>query len=439
MNDVYEYLMSKLKDSKVVIGVSGGPDSMVLLHILNDIKEKINLKIVVCSVNHNTGRNGQKEEYDYVKEYSKKNNLIFEGLTIENYGDDNFHNEARTKRYNFFSRMMDKYDANYMLTAHHGDDLVETIMMRIVRGSTLRGYAGFRKEFDMDGYICLRPLISYTKVEIEEYAKINNIKYFIDSSNNKEVYTRNRYRKKILPALKEEDSLVHKKFLKYSETLHEYNDYIDRIVLKKLDKIYRDKTLNLELFNSEEKIIKERVIQYIFENIYDDDLFLVNDNHTNLVLDLINSKKANASIYLPNNIIVTKEYNNLSFNTYIYEESDYEIEISDYVKLPNSKEINKVFECDDSSNNVCRLNSKDIKLPLHVRNRRDGDKMSIKGLNGTKKIKDIFIDEKISLKDRDVWPIVVDSEGTIVWVPGLKKSNFDKTKEEIYDIILKYS
>ena len=68
MKDVYEYLMSKLKDSKVVIGVSGGPDSMVLLHILNDIKEKINLKIVVCSVNHNTGRNGQKEEYDYVKD-----------------------------------------------------------------------------------------------------------------------------------------------------------------------------------------------------------------------------------------------------------------------------------------------------------------------------------------------------------------------------------
>jgi len=439
MKDVYDYLESKLKDSTVVIGVSGGPDSMVLLHMLNDIKDKINLKIVVCSVNHNTGRDGQKEEYNYVEEYSENNGLVFEGLTIEDYGDDNFHNEARTKRYNFFSRMMDKYHAKYMLTAHHGDDLVETILMRIVRGSTLRGYAGFRKEFDLDGYICLRPLIGYTKEEVESYAKENNIKYFVDSSNSKEVYTRNRYRKNILPLLKEEECEVHKKFLKYSETLHEYNDYIDRIVLSKLDKIYIDKVLDIDLFNKEEKIIKERIIQYIFENVYDDDLFLVNDNHTNLVLDLINSKKVNSSIYLPNNVIVSKEYNKLIFNNNIYLDSDYEIIISDYVKLPNGKEIIKVDKIDDNSNNVCRLSSKDVKLPLYVRNRKDGDKISIKGLNGSKKVKDIFIDEKISLSKRDSWPIVFDSEGKIVWIPGLKKSKFNKTKDEFCDIILWYS
>ena len=439
MKDVYDYLESKLKDSTVVIGVSGGPDSMVLLHILNDIKDKINLEIIVCSVNHNTGRDGQKEEYNYVEKYSLENGLIFEGLTIDDYGDDNFHNEARTKRYNFFSRMMDKYHANYMLTAHHGDDLVETVLMRIVRGSTLRGYAGFRKEFDLDGYICLRPLIGYTKEEVESYAKENNIKYFVDSSNSKEVYTRNRYRKNILPLLKDEDSEVHKKFLKYSETLHEYNDYIDRIVLSKLDKIYIDKVLDIDLFNKEEKIIKERIIQYIFENIYDDDLFLVNDSHTNLVLDLISSKKVNSSIYLPNNVIVSKEYNKLIFNNNVYLDSDYEIIISDYVLLPNGKKIVKVDNIDDNSNNVCRLSSEDVKLPLYVRNRKDGDKISIKGLNGSKKVKDIFIDEKISLSKRDSWPIVFDSEGKIVWIPGLKKSKFNKTKDEFCDIILWYS
>ena len=89
MKDVYDYLESKLKDSTVVIGVSGGPDSMVLLHILNNIKDMINLKIVVCSVNHNTGRDGQKEEYNYVEEYSKNNGLIlliqdFEQVFLKN-------------------------------------------------------------------------------------------------------------------------------------------------------------------------------------------------------------------------------------------------------------------------------------------------------------------------------------------------------------------
>ena len=267
MKETYNYLRSKVKDTTIVVGVSGGPDSMSLLHILNKLKNELNIKIVVCSVNHNTGRKGQKEEYDYVEKYSKENDLIFEGLTIENYGDDNFHNEARTIRYNFFSRMMDKYHAKYMMTAHHADDLMETILMRIVRGSTLRGYAGFAREFSLDGYVVLRPLLPYTKDEIKSYADLNNITYFIDSSNEKTVYTRNRYRKYILPELKKEDAMVHKKFLKYSETLLMFNDYIDGIVKEKINTIYKDKMLNIDLFNKEEKVIKEKIIQYILENI----------------------------------------------------------------------------------------------------------------------------------------------------------------------------
>ena len=84
MKETYNYLRSKVKDTTVVVGVSGGPDSMSLLHILNKLKNELNIKIVVCSVNHNTGRKGQKEEYDYVEKYSKENDLRCEGLTIEN-------------------------------------------------------------------------------------------------------------------------------------------------------------------------------------------------------------------------------------------------------------------------------------------------------------------------------------------------------------------
>ena len=105
------------------------------------------------------------------------------------------------------------------------------------------------------------------------------------------------------------------------------------------------------------------------------------------MLDLISSKKVNSSIYLPNNVIVSKEYNKLIFNNNVYLDSDYEIIISDYVLLPNGKKIVKVDNIDDNSNNVCRLSSEDVKLPLYVRNRKDGDKISIKGLNGSKKVK----------------------------------------------------
>lgn len=100
--------------------------------------------------------------------------------------------------------------------------------------------------------------------------------------------------------------------------------------------------------------------------------------------------------------------------------------------------IIKVDSTDSNSNYVCRLNSLDIKLPLIVRNRKNGDKIKVKGMNGTKKIKDIFIDRKINKEDRDILPIVTDSDNNILWVPGIIKSVFDKSKNDSYDIILKY-
>ena len=112
-------------------------------------------------------------------------------------------------------------------------------------------------------------------------------------------------------------------------------------------------------------------------------------------------------------------------NNYLEKHSDYEIKIIDSIN--------------SDSNYVCRLNKEEVLFPIRIRNRRDGDKMIIKGLNGSKKIKDIFINEKIDKDLRDNWPIVVDSNDTIVWLPGLKKSKFDKAKNENYDIILWYN
>ena len=118
--------------------------------------------------------------------------------------------------------------------------------------------------------------------------------------------------------------------------------------------------------------------------------------------------------------------------------TEYEIEISTYAKLPNGHTINKIDSTDDNSNFICRLSSSSLSLPLIVRTRKVGDKITLKGTGGTKKVKDIFINEKVDIKDRDMWPIVCDSFGRVVWIPGLKKSKFDKKKNEKYDIILKY-
>ena len=441
MEQAYEYLMHDLKikyGDSIVVATSGGPDSMALLSLLIRVKRALDIEIVCAHVNHNTGREGQYEEQQFVKDFCRNNKITFETMTIDEYGDDNFHNEAHTKRYNYFNELIKKYNSKYLFTAHHGDDLIETILMRIVRGSTLRGYSGFSKEVDKKTYKIVRPLINVTKKEIIAYNKKNKVPFKTDSSNIKDVYTRNRYRKYIVPKLKKEDPNVHNKFYKFSKTLLEYNDYIEKEVSKKIKTIYVNGVLNVEKFIKEEKVIGMKIIYSILEQIYQDDLMLITDRHAEILYDVITSKRSNVKVHLPNNVQVIKSYNDITITALHQKKKDYEVEIINFVNLPNGKNIEVVEQSDDTSNFIYRLSKENVAFPLHVRNRKDGDKISTKNMIGSKKINDIFIDEKIPTSERDVWPVVLDNEEKVVWLPGLKKSKFDKQKDESYDIILKY-
>lgn len=441
MEQAFSYLMNdvniKYGDS-IVAAISGGPDSMALLHMLLRLKKATDIELICAHVNHNTGRPGQLDEQQYVEKFCMNNNIIFETMTIKDYGDDNFENEARTKRYNYFEQLVKKYHAKYLFTAHHGDDLMETILMRITRGSTLRGYSGFSKVVDRGDYKIIRPFIELTKQQLIEYNKQNKIKYYIDKTNLEDIHTRNRYRKYIVPAFKKEDPNVNSKFLKYSKTLLEYNDYIDKEVSKKIKSIYINDVLNIPIFLKEEKLIQMKIIYYILEHIYQDDLMLITDRHAEILYDVIISNKVNVRVHLPNNIQAIKSYDTMILGSIEQKNNEYEIEIIKSVNLPNGKNIEVINEADSNTNFFCRLDSTEVKLPLHVRTRRDGDKMTVKGMIGRKKVNDIFIDNKISTSDRDTWPVVVDSDENIVWLPGLKKTKFDKTKTEKCDIILRY-
>ena len=440
MEEVYNFIRNEIDlrpNDSIVVGVSGGPDSMALLYILNEFKKKMGLKLICAHINHNTRKESDEEE-KYVKGYCKSNNIIFESIKIKFWGDDNFENEARSKRYAFFEELIDKYDAKYLMTAHHADDLIETILMRIVRGSTLKGYSGFSRIVDKGNYKIVRPLITLTKNEIIEFNKINKIKYYIDSSNNENYHTRNRYRHVVLPFLKKENPNVHRKFIKFSETLIENSLFIDKEANKVFNRVFQDGVLYIDKFVELEKVIQIKIIYSILERIYGDDLLIINDAHVELIFNLIRSNKSNSIVHLPNNVIVIKAYNEISFSYDEEKNDEYEIEIDKVVNLPNGKIIESVNDSNDTSNYTTRISSKDVELPLYVRNRRDGDKIEVKGLNGSKKVSDIFIDEKIKTSDRDSWPVVLDSKNTVIWVPGLKKSKLDSKNDEEYDIILRY-
>ena len=432
MNNTISFLNSYLKDNiTIVCAISGGVDSMCLL----DIVKKYNVNIICAHVNHNL-REESFEEYEFVKNYCNDNNIIFEGITLDKIEKGNLESEFRKRRYSFFESLINKYNAKYLLTAHHGDDLMETILMRIVRGSSINGYSGFEKESIRDNYSILRPLIYLTKDELYSYAKSNNIEYREDKTNNSDKYTRNRYRKYILPKLKEENNNVHKKFIKFSEELNDSYKFINSYVNELLDKYYINNKLNIEYIKSLDDFIIKKIIFNLLKDIYKSNINLIDDNNINEVLKVIKSNKPNLSVDLPNNIKLLKKYNILEVSSY-KSFSDYKLEIKDIVNFDLGT-IKKIDNTTLTNNYVCHLNSNTIKLPLYVRNRKEKDTIEILGLNGKKKVKDIFINEKIPKDIRDRYPIVVDSDDNIVWIPGLKKSKYDGLKAKNYDIILWY-
>ncbi len=436
MNDILEKLKKEIPNhSSVVVATSGGPDSMVLLNLLSTVKKEKSLTIVCAHVNHKL-RKESDDEAKMVKEYCAQNNIIFEYMTIDEY-KGNTENYARKKRYEFFETLIKKYSSPYLLTAHHGDDLMETIMMRLIRGSSLKGYAGFSEITEKNGYKIIRPLITKTKEELLKYATVNHIPYALDKTNDSDVFTRNRIRKYILPYLKKENKNVHLKFLEFSKTITETEIYLNKQTQKAISNIYKDNKLNLDLFLKEEPLIQKKIIQNILDKTYKENINLIKDVHVNNILRTIKNQKPNKKINLPNNKILIKSYN----NAWIEENKtpeEYDYILNDKIKLPNHHVIEIINDTNDHSNYVTKINSKDIKLPIHVRTKKDGDKLILKGLNKTKKLKDIFIDEKISLDQRNLWPVVTDSNGEIIWVPGLKKTKFDREKDQNYDIIIRY-
>ena len=362
MHDVLNFVNNlKIdKNNYVIVACSYGPDSMMLVHLLMMNK----FKVVVAHVNHKFRTESDKEYVD-LKEYCENNNIIFEGAELTTYNSGNFENYAREFRYNFFEEVMKKYNTDILFTAHHGDDLTETILMRLTRGSSIKGYGGFEKVTKRSWYKIIRPLVYITKKEIMEYLEKNNIPYALDYTNDDLDYTRNRFRHVILPKLHDEEENVHLKFLDFSEQIHDMYHYIDREVSRILNEIFVDNYLDINKFKLLDPFIQKECFYKILRLIYINDLYVIEDSHLDELRKLIESSKPNIILKFPNGLTIIKEYDRLLFTKDVIDNGGYNIELIDHVDLTLGK-ISIVNESNDTSNFVTRLNSKEIKLPLYV-------------------------------------------------------------------------
>lgn len=442
-NFIHKHSLLKA-NSTVVIGVSGGLDSIALLHFLWALKEKWALTIIAATVDHRFRGIESYEDLMFVKEFCRKHQIIFEGTSIDvpAYAEEHHLSSqvaARKCRYDFYHKILAKHNGHYLALAHHGDDQVETMLMRMVRGSYGMGVAGIPVKRKFHQAMIIRPFLCLTKEEIEQYIDVFNLPFRLDPSNEKDDYQRNRFRHHIIPFLKAENPNVSERFQTLSELLTEDYRLLEQFAEEKIEESILEKTETKVVFliNEFHKLpipLQRRGIHLILKYLYKRIPSNFATIHTSQLLSLLENEHPSGMLHFPKGLIITRSYNKciLAFE----EKTEKEIQAfsSCYLPIPGevvitdhysirAEWIDKIPEKIDRTDSfICDQN--EIALPLHIRTRRNGDRMTLKGMKGTKKIKDIFIDQKIPKSKRDFWPIVEDANGHILWLPQLKKSSF---------------
>ena len=257
-----------------------------------------------------------------------------------------------------------------------------------------------------------------------------------DPSNEKTNYTRNRFRKYVLPFLKKENPLVHERFQHFSETLLEDETYLQELTKKYLNTVLKRKEkskveIEINGFLELPMPLQRRAIQLILNYLYGTIPASLSSIHIENLLTLLSQNHPSGSLDYPNGLKVIKSYQNCLF-TFEQEEVKayyYELDFPSSLILPNGyvikSELVRNASIKRDRNETFLLNMDSFDKPLIVRTRKPGDKIQLKGMIGRKKVKDIFIDEKIPIHNRSSWPIVLDGNGRILWIPGLKKSMYE--------------
>ncbi|WP_231597530.1 tRNA lysidine(34) synthetase TilS [Bacillus sp. SA1-12] len=429
------------KGSTIVVGVSGGPDSLALLHLLNKQRQHWNIELVAAHIDHMFRGEQSKEEMLFVQDFCKQHQILCETKQSDVTSYAEVHHlssqvAARECRYEFYKEVLDKYQSRCLALGHHGDDQVETILMRLVRGSTGEALAGIRvKRKFHNGYI-IRPLLGQTKEQILSYCREQHLMPRFDPSNEKTDYTRNRFRKHILPYLKRENPLVHERFQYFSETLLEDETYLKELTKQQLNTVLKRKEkswveMDIDRFKSLPLPLQRRGIQLILNYLYVNIPASLSSIHIESLLRLLSQGHPSGSLDYPGGLKVIKSYQTCLFTFEQEEGKDYciQLDIPSVVNLPNGFQITcELVKGNNESligNELFLLKEESVVKPLIVRTRKQGDKIKLKGMNGRKKVKDIFIDAKIPLHNRNSWPIVEDGNGDILWLPGLKKSIYE--------------
>lgn len=407
------------KGDKVLVGLSGGADSMCLTHMLYMMSEELDITVGAAHLNHNIRGNDALSDAAASEKFAQDLGICFhlKSANVPEYAKDNNLSDelaGREIRYSFFEELKQKYGYTKIATAHNKNDNAETILMNFMRGTTLQGLCGIPVE--RDGII--RPLIETDRCDIEKYCEDNNLNYVTDKTNLEEIYTRNKIRINLIPEIR---NLFNPNFVdtvtRNSEILKAENDYIASVA----DKVYKEKVtdnvVSVDVINNSHIAVSRRVINKMLNSLCKD----VTASAVEDVVRLCRAAKTGKSIALHGGVIAEIEYDKLviSPKTKTVTEFRYCLKENQGVFIEELGKFAFLEKCTVMDDKYAIYFSADTSDEIVFRNRRSGDIFQPCGMKGRKKVKDLFIDDKIPRKVRSEIPII-EINGKIACVGKLR-------------------
>lgn len=421
---------------RVIVSVSGGPDSVALLHVLYQLRERYDLTLQVAHLNHGLRGKEALRDVRFVENLAHKMGLpcVVETFDVPSYKKNHSlssQEAARVVRYQFLEEVKKRTGASKIALGHNANDQAETLMMWLLRGSGLKGLGGMPP---VRNGVIIRPLIETTRKEIAAFLDKKKIPFVVDSSNRKNDYLRNRIRNEIFPLLEEHyNPQIVKKLVNTANLLSLENEYLEDNADKLLDGIILDQkstsvTIGIKELLALPLALRLRCLRAVLEKVKGD-LKRITSIHLFDILAIAASRQPHKGLKLPGGIRVERSYLRLKITSNQFTPLPFRYQFS---SIPDSALLNEIGKemvfnlvgrskvvLKNTNTNIAYLDADKVLMPLVIRNAKPGDSFQPFGMKGEKKIKNFFSDEKVALNERKRVPLVFCGD-LLGWVGGMR-------------------
>ena len=444
------------RGDRVLVAVSGGPDSVALLHILHELRDEFRLQLEIAHLQHGMRGDEAKEDARFVAELAAKLQLQFHLKEINlpqmklDAGKGNLEALARAERYRFFADVARDRKLDKVATAHTQDDQAETVLMWFLRGAGVKGLGGMspRHRFNIaggdSGVTVIRPLLEVSKAEILQYLTERRLSYRVDRSNQDSNLLRNWIRLELLPLIERRvDTRVAPRLSQQAELCRDEDALLDPLARERHAAMFDVNGLARPAFLAEPRALQRRILRLWIEQRRGH-LRGLEFIHIEEILRLILDGPPQGRASIPGGWEFVREYETLKLAKQ-YRSSprvcyNYPLEIGGVLAVPeaglelHSRRMSALPQrlSDDPMEAI--LDVAAVTEPLSVRNFRRGDRFQPLGMSGHKKVKDLFIEKRVPLSVRARWPLLTSGEA-VLWIPGYGRSEVGRVSEKTTSLL----